>query len=177
MTKRPMTVNAAAALEAAEGVTAIGFGLFVGFETLIGEAVDPATAIGVTVLALAGGAGMLACARGLLRAEPWSRAPTVLTQLFALPVAWSLWQSEQPLVAVPLGLAAVVTLVLALSPPSTGWLVERPEHDTADTADTDGSAETGGTGGPDAVDEDPATDAVPDTAAQPGRDGTGKRPT
>ncbi|MFB4312555.1 hypothetical protein [Actinomadura sp. 21ATH] len=158
-----MTVNAAAALEAAEGATAIGFGLFVGFETVIGEAVDPASAIGVTVLALAGGAGMLACARGLLRAEPWSRAPTVLTQLFALPVAWSLWQSEQPLLAVPLGLAAVLTLVLALSPPSTDWLVERP-GDPGDPGDEEAPADAGS-----------AADTAPGKE-RPEQD-TGKRPT
>ncbi|GAA3980620.1 hypothetical protein GCM10023085_73640 [Actinomadura viridis] len=140
MSKRPMTVNAAAALEAVEGVAAIGFGLFVGGETILGEAVDPATAIGVTVLALAGGAGMLACARGLLRAEPWSRAPTALTQMFALPIAWSLYQSEQYAAAFPLGLAAVLTLVTVLSPPSTAWLVADPGDDDQD-ADRDESGD------------------------------------
>ncbi|GAA2419371.1 hypothetical protein GCM10010191_33040 [Actinomadura vinacea] len=129
MPKRPQTVNAAAALEAAEGATAIGSGLFVGWEVINGTAVDPATAIGVTVFALGGGAGMLACARGLLRAEPWSRAPTVITQLFALPIAWSLWQSDQPAIAVPLGLVAVLALITVLSPPSTDWLVQRAEDD------------------------------------------------
>ncbi|NDU77569.1 hypothetical protein GWI34_33860, partial [Actinomadura sp. DSM 109109] len=130
MTKRPYTVQAAAALQAAEGAAAVGFGVFTGVETAAGAAVDPASAIGVTVLALAGGLGMLGCARGLLRAAQWSRAPAVLTQLFALPVAWSLWQSDRPAIAIPLGLAAVLTLVTVLSPPSTAWLVE--DHDEDD---------------------------------------------
>lgn len=77
MSKRPITVRAAAALEAAEGLAAVGFGVYTGVETATGAAVDPASAIGVTVLALAGGLGMLGCARGLLRADQWSRAPTV----------------------------------------------------------------------------------------------------
>ncbi|MFB4311610.1 hypothetical protein [Actinomadura sp. GTD37] len=127
MTKRPSTVRAAAALEAAEGLAAVGFGVYTGVETAAGAAVDPASAIGVTVLALAGGAGMLACARGLLRADQWSRAPAVLTQLFALPVAWSLWQGDRPAIAIPLGAVALLALVTVLSPPSTAWLIE--DHD------------------------------------------------
>ncbi|WP_199487474.1 hypothetical protein [Actinomadura spongiicola] len=124
MSKRPITVRAAAALEALEGAGAIGFGVYTGVETATGAAVDEASAIGVTVLALAGGLGMLACARGLLRADQWSRAPTVLTQLFALPIAWSLWQSERPAIAIPMGVVAVLALIAVLSPPSTAWLLE-----------------------------------------------------
>ncbi|WP_192810022.1 hypothetical protein [Actinomadura rudentiformis] len=160
MSKRPMTANAAAALEAAEGVAALGFGLYVGVETLLGEPHDPATAIGVTTLALAGGAGMLACARGLLRAEPWSRAPTVLTQLFALPIAWSLWQSEQYLIGVPLGVVAVLALVAVLAPPSTAWLVQ-DESDDGDNGDDDdaGGDDGDGAGGTGSADERPRSDA------------------
>ncbi|MFB4297019.1 hypothetical protein [Actinomadura sp. NTSP31] len=134
MTDRPITVRAAAVLEGAEGLGAVAFGVYTGVETAAGAAVDPVSAIGVTVLALAGGLGMLACARGLLRAAQWSRAPTVLTQLFALPVAWSLWQSDRPAIAVPMGLVAVLALVTVLSPPSTAWLVEDPDGDEDEDA-------------------------------------------
>ncbi|WP_242885187.1 hypothetical protein [Actinomadura litoris] len=140
MTKRPFTVQAAAALEAAEGLAAVGFGVFTGIETVAGSAVDPVSAVGVTVLALVGGIAMLGCARGLLRADQWSRAPTVLTQLFALPVAWSLWQSERPEIAIPMGAAAVLALIMVLSPPSTAWLVEDPEERGPDEEeDADGA--------------------------------------
>jgi hypothetical protein len=144
VTKRPFTVQAAAALEAVEGAAAVGFGVFTGAETAAGAAVDPASGIGVTVLALAGGLGMLGCARGLLHAAQWSRAPAVLTQLFALPVAWSLWQSDQPAIAIPLGLVAVLALIAVLSPPSTAWLIE--DHDDAGDEPRDGAepAKTGG---------------------------------
>ncbi|MFV2172815.1 hypothetical protein ACFHW2_16675 [Actinomadura sp. LOL_016] len=137
---RPTTVSVAAGLEAVEGLAAVVYGAYVGVETAIGEPVDPVSAIGVTVLALAGGIGMLACARGLLRADQWSRAPTVLTQLFALPVAWSLWQSEQYAIGLPLGVVAVVTLIAALSPSSTAWLVA--DHDEAE-ADEPADSPTG----------------------------------
>lgn len=135
VSKRPITVQAAAALEGVEGVVAVGFGVYTGVETSIGAAVDPASAIAVTVLALAGGLGMLGCARGLLRADQWSRAPTVLTQLFALPVAWSLWQSDRPAIAIPLALIAVLALVAVLSPPSTAWLITDHDEDDGDGED------------------------------------------
>ncbi|WP_230421354.1 hypothetical protein [Actinomadura soli] len=141
MSKRPITVQAAAVLEAVEGVAAVGFGVYTGVETATGAAVDPASAIGVTVLALAGGLGMLACARGLLRADQWSRAPTVLTQLFALPVAWSLWQSERPALAVPMGVVAVLALIAVLSPPSTAWLITDHDEDDVREDAPDHSAE------------------------------------
>ena len=134
MSKRPSTVQAAAALEGAEGLAAVGFGVYTGVETAIGAAVDPASAIGVTLLALAGGIGMLACARGLLRADQWSRAPAVLTQLFALPIAWSMWQSDRPGIAIPMGLVAALALVAVLSPPSTAWLIEDHDEDAAEDA-------------------------------------------
>lgn len=131
MPQRPVTVTAAAALEAVEGLGALGFGVFVSWQTAFGEALDQSTAIAVAAMALLGGACMLAVARGLLRADRWSRSPAVLTQLFALPVSWSLLQSDQLLFGVPLITVAVLTLGLVLSGPSTAWLVERPSEEPA----------------------------------------------
>ncbi|WP_242901202.1 hypothetical protein [Actinomadura terrae] len=170
MTKRPFTVQAAAALEAAEGLAAMGFGVYTGIETVAGSAVDPVSAVGVTVLALVGGIAMLGCARGLLRADQWSRAPTVLTQLFALPVAWSLWQSERPEIALPLGAAAVLTLITVLSPPSTAWLVEVPEQDSDDSDDT---AQGGGdaTEATDGKENASGADAAPRSGSRSPRSG------
>ncbi|SEF82999.1 hypothetical protein SAMN04489712_102191 [Thermomonospora echinospora] len=127
--RRPFTVTAAAVLEGAEGLAALGFGAFVAWETLVGKPLDPVTAWAVTGMALLGGCCMLAVARGLLTAERWSRAPVVLTQLFALPVSWSLLQSEQYAYGVPLITAAVLTLVLVLSNPSTEFLLRAEEND------------------------------------------------
>jgi divalent metal cation (Fe/Co/Zn/Cd) transporter len=128
VSRRPVPVTAAAALEAVEGLAALGFGAFVAWETITGTPNDPATAWGVAGMALLGGICMLAVARGLIRAERWSRAPAVLTQLFALPVAWSLLQSDQLLYALPLGAVALVTLVLVLSGPVTNWLLDAEQE-------------------------------------------------
>lgn len=127
MTERPLTLTVGAAIEAGEGVAALGFGLFVGWETIVGKPLDPASAIGVTVLALAGGAGMLLVARGLLQARRWSRSPAVLTQLFALPVSVSMIQGGQYAIGVPMIVLALVALVLLLCKPSNDVLVHE-EH-------------------------------------------------
>ncbi|TNY38471.1 hypothetical protein [Thermomonospora catenispora] len=140
--RRPLTVTAAAALEAAEGVTALGFGAFVAWETVVGEPLDPATAWAVTGMALLGGFCMLAVARGLLKAERWSRAPAVLTQLFALPVGWSLLQSDQLVYGVPLLTAAVLALVLVLSGPTTRFILAS-EHDDEPEAGTGAAGRDG----------------------------------
>ncbi|RAY13429.1 hypothetical protein DPM19_20415 [Actinomadura craniellae] len=126
---RPLSLRGATAIEALEGAAALAFGLFVGWETITGSPVDIMSAIGVTVLALLGAAGMFAVARGLYRMEPWSRAPAVLTQLFALPVAVSLINSDQRGYGVPLLVAAVVALILMLYGRTTDVLVGRPGRD------------------------------------------------
>jgi hypothetical protein len=127
VTRRPITLTAAAAVEAAEGLIALGFGFFVGWETIVGKPLDPASAIGVTLFAFLAGAGMLAVARGLLRADRWSRSPAVLTQLFALPVSVSMLQGSQYALGVPLIVLAVVALVLVLCKPSNDALVHEEE--------------------------------------------------
>jgi hypothetical protein len=121
---RPFTLTVAAGLEAAEGVAAISFGLFVGWETVFGEPQDSAGAIAVTVVAVLGGAGMLVVARGLLLARRWGRAPAVVTQLFALFIAWNLVQSDQLLYGVPLGVCALTAMIMLLSRPSTEALYD-----------------------------------------------------
>jgi len=123
---RPRTLTAAAGLEAAEGVAALAFGLFVGWETLVGKPLDAGGAVGVTVLAVLGGAGMLAVARGLLLVRRWGGAPAVVTQLLALFIAWNLVQSDQLAYGLPLAACAIVAAILVLSRPSTQALYQTP---------------------------------------------------
>jgi hypothetical protein len=130
--RRPFTLIISAAVEAAEGLAGLVFGLFVGWETIAGKPVDLASAIGVAVLALLGGLGMLAVARGLLRLERWSRSPAVVTQLFALFIAWNMIQSEQPGYGVPLVVAAVLALIGLLSGPTTTALFAGDPADDPD---------------------------------------------
>jgi hypothetical protein len=121
---RPRTLTAAAGLQAAEGVAAIAFGLFVGWEALVGEPLETGGAIAVAMIGLLGGVGMLAVARGLLRMRRWGGAPAVVTQLLAIFIAWNVIQSGQFGYGLPLAACALATVVLLLSRPSTQALYQ-----------------------------------------------------
>jgi hypothetical protein len=121
---RPHTLTAAAGLQAAEGVAAFAFGLFVGWEALVGKPLETGGAIAVSLLALLGGAGMLAVARGLALVRRWGGAPALVTQLIAIFIAWNLIQSDQLGYGLPLAACALITAVLLLSRPSTQALFE-----------------------------------------------------
>ncbi|TDB75887.1 hypothetical protein E1264_39280 [Actinomadura sp. KC216] len=66
----------------------------------------------------------------------------MLTQLFALPVAWSLWQSDRPAIAIPMAAVAVLALITVLSPPSTAWLITDHDED-GDTREDDDRGDQG----------------------------------
>ncbi|MEU6478376.1 hypothetical protein ABZ858_16070 [Streptomyces sp. NPDC047017] len=118
---RPPRLTSAAALCGLEGLALLAGGAWMLVLGLTGDAGDRQQAVtgGVTVLVLA--LLPLLAARGLLLRRGWSRGPAVITQIMALPVAYSLLQSGS--VAVPAGIAlalvAVVSLVLLVHPATT----------------------------------------------------------
>lgn len=113
-----------AVIEALEGVTALGFGLYIGIEALVGKPHDMASALAVAALLLGAGAAMLAVARGLLRRMSWARSPAVLTQLFAIFIAYNLYQSKQTIFAAVLAACAVVALIMLFVPGTTRALTQ-----------------------------------------------------
>ena len=114
----PFTLLLAAALEALLGLIAVAGGLYTAVETVVGDPLNTTTALAVAVLAVGGGALMLKVAHGLYLAQGWSRSPAVLTQLFLLPVAVSLVQSDQPQLGYPLVALAVCALVALFARPT-----------------------------------------------------------
>ncbi|MDQ0992987.1 hypothetical protein [Streptomyces sp. V3I7] len=118
---RPRRLTYAAALAALEGAALLAAGVLM---LVLGVTGDPdgrrqAVTGGVTVLVLA--LLPLFAARGLLLRRSWSRGPAVITQIMALPVAYSLLQADS--VAIPAGIAlaavAVTSLVLLVNPATT----------------------------------------------------------
>ncbi|MCQ8195292.1 hypothetical protein [Streptomyces rugosispiralis] len=118
---RPARLTAAAVLAAAEGVVLLGFGVYVLIMGLTGnpESPEQAEMLGVTVLALA--LLPLLAARGLWLRRRWSRGPAMITQLMALPVAWTLVQNGGGLIAagVATAVAALAVLALLINPTAT----------------------------------------------------------
>ncbi|MET7595431.1 hypothetical protein ACWERY_03490 [Streptomyces sp. NPDC004082] len=118
---RPGRLTAAAALAALEGLALVAGGVYIVVLGLTGDTDDRRQAVtgGITLIALA--LLPLLAARGLLLRRGWSRGPAVITQVMALPVAYSLLQADS--MAIPAGIVlavvAVVALVLLLNPATT----------------------------------------------------------
>ncbi|WP_030170474.1 hypothetical protein [Streptomyces sp. NRRL S-813] len=107
---RPRRLTYAAALCALEGLALLVGGVWMLVLGITGDDRQQAVTAGVTVLVLA--LLPLLAARGLLLRRSWSRGPAVITQIMALPVAYSLLQADS--VAVPAGAALAVVAVLGL---------------------------------------------------------------
>ncbi|MBT2384581.1 hypothetical protein [Streptomyces sp. ISL-11] len=118
---RPARLTAAAALSALEGVALLAAGIYLLVMGLLGKPDSPQQAEtgGLTVLALA--ALPLIAALGLWRLRRWSRGPAMITQIMALPVAWTLFNAGGALIAagIALALVAVGTLALLVNPMAT----------------------------------------------------------
>ncbi|MFI6769576.1 hypothetical protein [Streptomyces sp. NPDC050355] len=118
---RPARLSAAAALTAVEGIALAALGAYMLIMGLAGspDSARQAEMGGLTVLALA--ALPLVAARGLWLRRRWSRGPSLITQIVALPVAWTLVNGGGALIAagIALAVAALVVLVLLVNPTAT----------------------------------------------------------
>ncbi|MFI0419554.1 hypothetical protein [Spongiactinospora sp. 9N601] len=119
MSKRPLSLVVAAVVVAVEGLVALVLGGYVGVMTVVGKPSDLVTSIVVAAFGLLAGAGLLWVGWGLFTGQRWGRAPGVLTQIFALPVAITLIQSGQAAPGVPLAAVAVIGLGGLFAPPTT----------------------------------------------------------
>ncbi|MFI2201610.1 hypothetical protein ACH47Z_12715 [Streptomyces sp. NPDC020192] len=118
---RPSRLTYAAVLAGLEGVALVVGGVWMVVLGITGDGSDrqQAVSLGITLVVLA--LLPLLAARGLLLRRGWSRGPAVITQLMALPVAYSLLQADS--MAIPAGIAlavvAVAALVLLVNPATT----------------------------------------------------------
>ncbi|MEU2262468.1 hypothetical protein ABZ557_19825 [Streptomyces sp. NPDC019645] len=119
--KRPGRLTAAAALCGLEALALFAGGLHMLVSGLTGdpESTSQAETGGVTLIAL--GVIPLLAARGLLLRRSWSRGPALITQIMALPVAWTLLRSSGALIpaGIVLAVVAVTSLALLLNPRTT----------------------------------------------------------
>lgn len=113
-------MTAAAAVAGLEALALFAGGVYVLVNTLTGtpDGVTQALTGGATLVAL--GLIPLLAARGLLRCRSWSRGPAIVTQIMALPVAYTLLTATGA--AIPAGIAlaaAAVTGLVCLVHPAT----------------------------------------------------------
>ncbi len=117
----PVTVRGAGAVAALEGLTGVIIAIVLVAKGARGNE-SAAQAYGTAgYFAILAGA-VLAAGIALYLGKRWGRAIVVLAQILLLPVAWYMFSSHRPELAVPVGLAAVVTLVLIFSPASNRWM-------------------------------------------------------
>ncbi|URN15058.1 MULTISPECIES: hypothetical protein [Streptomyces] len=120
-TSRPPRVTAAAAVTGLEALALVAGGVYVLVNTLTGtpDGVTQALTGGATLIVL--GLIPLLAARGLLLCRRWSRGPAIVTQILALPVAYTLLTGEGAAVpaGIALAVAAVAALVLLVHPATT----------------------------------------------------------
>ncbi len=119
--ERPVRITVLAGVNALEGLALALGGVYMLVMGLLGklESTQQAETVGITLVAL--GAIPLIAARGLLLLRSWSRGPALITQIMALPVAWTLLRSQGALIPTGIVLAAVAVtgLVLVLNPATT----------------------------------------------------------
>lgn len=119
--ERPTRITVLAGVNALEGVALAVGGVYLLIMGVLGklESTQQAETVGITLIAL--GAIPLIAARGLLLLRSWSRGPALITQIMALPVAWTLLRSQGALIptGIILAVVAVTGLVLALNPATT----------------------------------------------------------
>lgn len=119
---RPITILLAAGVEAVVALAVAAAGLYVLFNTLLGNAADISSALPLAALAF-GTAGVTGyVAWGLFELRDWARTPVLLTQIFVLVIAYYMGTSEQYAIAAALAVVAVAGAASVLAPSTTATL-------------------------------------------------------
>jgi hypothetical protein len=129
VSRPPVTILGAAAVQAVIALAVIGSG-GVGLVSLFrGEATSIGTALPLALFTLAIGAVLGYVAWGLVQVNNWARSPVVITQIFLVLIALYLWNTGAPAaVALACGAAGATGLVLVLAPQSTEALYPHPDN-------------------------------------------------
>jgi peptidoglycan/LPS O-acetylase OafA/YrhL len=104
----------ASSLAIVEGLIVAGLGLFLVLNSFFSDIEEPSAWVAEIAYAALGATGLIIAGIGLRRRKNWGRAPVVIANLIALPVAYYLWTSDQKIVAILLGLIALPALVSSL---------------------------------------------------------------
>ena len=103
----------ASSLSILEGLIVAGLGLFLVLNSFFSDVEEPSAWLAEIAFAALGSIGLIVAGMGLKRRKNWGRAPVVIANLIALPVAYYLWTSDQMVIAILLGAIALPALVSA----------------------------------------------------------------
>lgn len=62
---------------------------------------------------------------GLTRGKRWGRAPVAMLNMLLLPVAWYMYSSSRPELAIPTVIIALIGLVLLFNPAAVNWAASK----------------------------------------------------
>jgi hypothetical protein len=105
-------------LTVVEGLILLAFAGFYVYEIALGAEDSLTTALTSAALIVIFGVALLVVARAWLRGQRWPRTPTLVWNVLLLPVAWSLRDSDQTLIAAGIAALAVASIVAALASPA-----------------------------------------------------------
>jgi peptidoglycan/LPS O-acetylase OafA/YrhL len=119
----PKAVRRAGVIVAAEGAAAVVVAAVLVLRGLTGADQRVVNGFGTAVWFAIIGGGVLAAGWALWTGRRWGRGVAVFAQLLLLPVAWYIAVgSNQWMYGIPVGIVALVTLVLLFSPSAVQWL-------------------------------------------------------
>lgn len=123
---------------AGEGVTATVIAVVYVIRWLGGADQSQINSVGTAAWFLLAGAGLLAAGWALWTGRRWGRGVGVFAQLLLLPVAWYLITgSHRPEFGIPLGIVALGTIVLLLSPSAVRWATYQGDWASPESAEPD----------------------------------------
>jgi hypothetical protein len=170
MPDSPLTVRAAAIVQAAEAVVVLAAAVLAGVDAASGQSYRLNSGIALTVIGALSAAALAWIAWGLAQARTWSRTPALLTQLFVGIVGIYLLQGHR----LDWGTASVVLAVLGfaalLAPASFRALASGHREVPGDPATPGrepgaaGGGQTGAKAKPAAAGKQPAAKAKPPAA-------------
>jgi hypothetical protein len=123
--RSPAALRVAAAAQAAEGAGLFVAGVFAAISTADGKSYQFASGVVLTVIAFGAAVLLTVIAGGLAHAEPWSRIPAAMTQLFVVLAAITLLDGHRPEWGVP-ALVLAGTCVAGLLTPASLRALNRP---------------------------------------------------
>ena len=124
--QRPPGLRLAAAAQMIEAAGLCVAAAFGAISTADGESSQTASAVALIVLAVAAAVGIALIAAALAKARPWTRTPTVMTQLLVVIGGITLLDGHRPEWGVPALLLAAACLAGLLTPASLRALNRPP---------------------------------------------------
>jgi peptidoglycan/LPS O-acetylase OafA/YrhL len=132
----PPVVRGTGLVVALEGLAALLFAVALVISGIRGG--DARIAYGTAGCFVLMGAALGEAGRALWRGRRWGRGVAVFAQLLILPVAYYMVTgSHRPEFGVPLGLVAVITLVLLFTGPALKWAAYQSDSAQSDSARSD----------------------------------------